>query len=108
MNYTVLINAKSAHTAYQFCKTLLEKNHRIVRVFFYQDGVYNANDQNKTDLLQSWQVLAKDHPIELALCVTSANRRGITEINLADKFKITGLGQLVEAIINSDRFISFG
>lgn len=108
MNYTVLINSQSAHTAYEFCKTLLEKNHGIVRVFFYQDGVYNADSQNKTDLLQSWQALAKNHHVELVLCVTSASRRGITEANLADKFKITGLGQLIDAIINSDRFVSFG
>lgn len=107
MNYTILVNTTN-QTAYQFCKTLLKNNHRIVRVFFYQDGVYNADGQNKTDLSQSWQALAKDYPIELALCVTSASRRGITEANLADKFKITGLGQLIEAIINSDRFISFG
>lgn len=118
MNFTILVNSalfsqQSAHTAYQFCKAVLEQNHHIVRIFFYQDGVHNANKlitapADEINLVTLWQEFATQHHIELVLCVTSATRRGITDENLADKFKIAGLGQLMDAVINSDRFISFG
>lgn len=118
MKFTILVNTapfsqQAAHTAYQFCKAVLEKNHHITRIFFYQDGVYNANKfltapMNETNLVNLWQALAMQYQVELVLCVSSATRRGITEETVAESFKISGLGQLMDAIIHSDRFISFG
>jgi tRNA 2-thiouridine synthesizing protein D len=118
MKFSILVNSapfshQSAHTAYQFCKAALENNHQILRVFFYQDGVYNANKfsaslTSEAHLVDAWQTLATQYQIELVLCVTSATQRGIIETNLADTFKISGLGQLLDAVINADRFLSFG
>jgi tRNA 2-thiouridine synthesizing protein D len=40
--------------------------------------------------------------------VAAALRRGIKEENLAKGFRISGLGQLVEAGIQTDRTVVFG
>ena len=53
------------------------------------------------------------------LCVAAAQRRGMVDEgemernkkdanNIADKFRISGLGQLIEAGIQADRMITFG
>ena len=84
-----------------------------MRVFFYHDGVNQgtrladppSDDRNLTKL---WSQLAQEHDIDLVICVAAALRRGINENVLADNFRISGLGQLVEAAIVSDRLIVFG
>ncbi|HNL80822.1 MAG TPA: DsrE family protein, partial [Agitococcus sp.] len=64
------------------------------------------------------QNLAKQHQLELAVCVAAALRRGITDAdnshrhhlqgdNLAEGFTLTGLGTLTDLMINSDRFLQF-
>lgn len=123
--FTVLVNASPLTegnlTAYHFCKTLLQKNHTIIRVFFYSDGIYTANSlitssSDEINLTHLWQELAEQDHIELCVCVSAANRRGIQNLedapvnpmtNLAKGFILTGLGQLTEAIIKADRFITF-
>lgn len=121
MNFTVLVNAPpfsrlGSNTAYQFCKAILSKGHHIHRVFFYADGVLNANHfisppQDEFNLITAWQSLVKQSGVELIVCVAAASRRGVIDEvhgkNLAPEFKISGLGQLIESIIQSDRFISF-
>jgi len=42
------------------------------------------------------------------VCIAAALRRGIKESNLAEGFRISGLGQLVEAGIQADRLVVFG
>ena len=37
----------------------------------------------------------------------AAQRRGITEDNIADGFSIVGLGQMVDAMLESDRTVTF-
>jgi len=44
----------------------------------------------------------------LVVCVAAAMRRGIREENLAQGFRISGLGQLVEAGTQCDRLVTFG
>ena len=63
--------------------------------------------------------LAKQKGIDLVLCISAAQRRGLLsrdeaqrqqklDDDLADGFRISGLGQLVEAMLDADRFIVFG
>ena len=63
--------------------------------------------------------LAKEHNVDLVLCVAAAQRRGMldedeakrngkTSNNVADGFRISGLGQLIEAGIQADRMVVFG
>jgi tRNA 2-thiouridine synthesizing protein D len=129
MKLSVMVNEgpyqhQSSDSALQFTKAALAQGHEISRVFFYHDGVNNGtrfgvppqDDRNLTNL---WSDLAKEHDLDLVVCVAAAQRRGIMDAdeakrhgksgdNIADGFRISGLGQLVEAGIQSDRLVVFG
>ena len=59
-------------------------------------------------IVNRWTKLAQDHNIDLVVCVAAALRRGIKDENLAPGFRISGLGQLIESGIQSDRYVTFG
>jgi tRNA 2-thiouridine synthesizing protein D len=114
----------ASDTAYQFTKAALEKGHEIFRVFFYHDGVnngtrYTTPPQDDRNLVKMWSELAEQHKLDLVVCVAAAQRRGIVDPdeakrngkdgdNIAPGFRISGLGQLIEAGIQSDRLVVFG
>ena len=129
MKYTIQINEgpyqhQAADSAYQFTKAALEKGHEIFRVFFYHDGVNNATrlaipPQDDRNVTQRWADLAAEHKLDLVVCIAAAQRRGLLDKNEADRagkdadniqepFRISGLGQLIEGGIQSDRLIVFG
>jgi len=118
MKFGILINEgpythQASDTAYQFVKAALAKGHQIHRVFFYNDGVNNATKltdppQDDRNIVNRWSELSKEHKLDLVVCVAAALRRGIREDNLAAGFRISGLGQLVETGIQSDRLVTFG
>ncbi len=133
MVFGILVNEgpyqhQASDSAYQFAKAALEKGHKIFRVFFYHDGVYNASrlgipPQDDRNVSVNWAKLAKEHNLDLVVCVAAALRRGILDdneakrnskedfpltANLQDGFRISGLGQLIEAGIQSDRLVVFG
>jgi tRNA 2-thiouridine synthesizing protein D len=104
---------QASDSAYLFCKAALEKGHEIRRVFFYNDGVNNASSlteppQDDRNIVARWSKLAEEHKLDLVVCVAAALRRGIRDENLAPGFRISGLGQLVEAGIEADRLVTFG
>lgn len=104
---------QASDTAYRFTVAALAKGHEIYRVFFYNDGVYNSNklSEPQTDdrnLVSLWKELAAEHDVDLVVCIAAALRRGMKEEILEDGFRISGLGQLVEAGIEADRTIVFG
>jgi|TARA_B100000315_G_scaffold249756_1_gene281476 tRNA 2-thiouridine synthesizing protein D len=118
MKLGILVNEgpfthQASDSAYQFTKAAIEKGHEIVRVFFYHDGVGNANKladppSDDRNLVSLWSQLAEEHGVEMVVCVAAAMRRGINDELLAAGFKISGLGQLVEAGIIGDRLVTFG
>jgi tRNA 2-thiouridine synthesizing protein D len=118
MKFGILINEgpfthQASDSAYHFTVAALAKGHEIYRVFFYNDGVYNSNklSEPQTDdrnLVSLWSKLGKNHDIDLVVCVAAALRRGIKDEVLEDGFRISGLGQLVEAGIQADRLVVFG
>lgn len=129
MKLGILINEgpyqhQASDTALQYVKAAIKKGHEIYRVFFYNDGVNNATKlasppQDDRNITKEWSMLAKNHGIDLVVCVAAAQRRGILDKdeakrngkdadNLEEGFRISGLGQLVEAGIQSDRLITFG
>ncbi len=118
MKFAILINEgpyqhQASDTAYLFCKAVLEKGHEIRRVFFYHDGVNNSSKlteppQDDRNIVARWSKLAEEKNIDLVVCVAAALRRGIKDENLAAGFRISGLGQLVEAGIEADRLVTFG
>ncbi len=129
MKLSVLVNEgpyqhQSADTAIQFTKAALERGHEIFRVFFYHDGVNNGTryavpPQDDRNIAEQWTALAREHDLDLVICIAAAQRRGILDENeakrqgkdghnMADGFRISGLGQLIEAGIQSDRLVIFG
>ena len=106
-------NHQASDSAYLFAKAAIEKGHKVDRVFFYHDGVYNATKltqppQDDRHIVNRWKNLAAEHGVDLVVCVAAAMRRGIVDDNLSPGFRISGLGQLVESGIQSDRLVVFG
>jgi tRNA 2-thiouridine synthesizing protein D len=92
-----------------FARAAFDTGHRIGRVFFYKDAVAIGNRFASDDLgvRDGWTQLAASNGFELAICIAAAARRGIVAESLADGFAIVGLGQLVEAMEESERLVSF-
>ena len=118
MKFGLLVNEgpfthQAADSAYQFAKAAIAKGHQILRVFFYHDGVYNANrlsepQADDRNVVKLWSELAAEHDVDLVVCVAAGLRRGVKDDILADGFRISGLGQLVEIGMAADRLITFG
>jgi len=118
MKIGILVNEgpyqrQSSDSAWQFCQAAIAAGHEIQRVFFYHDGVNNATKlteppQDDRNVVARWAKLAEEHGVDLVVWVAAALRRGIVEKNLAQGFRISGLGQLVESAIQSDRLVVFG
>ena len=129
MKFSVMVNEgpythQAADTAYHFTRAVLDAGHEIFRGFFYHDGVHNGTrmttpPQDDRHIVDRWSELADDHEIDLVVCVAAAQRRGILDKdeakrngkdgdNIAPGFRISGLGQLIEAGIEADRLVVFG
>tara|TARA_B100001029_G_C15039353_1_gene442457 strand:- start:350 stop:742 length:393 start_codon:yes stop_codon:yes gene_type:complete len=129
MLFGILVNEgpyqhQASDSAYLFTKAALEEGHKIFRVFFYHDGVNNGTrlatpPQDDRHIPNRWSELAKEYDLDLVLCVAAAQRRGMVDPdemkrnnkdsnNIAEKFRISGLGQLIEAGIQADRLVTFG
>ncbi len=115
---------QASDSAYNFIKAALAKGHEVARVFFYHDGVnvgtrLSIPPQDDRHIQKQWTALAKDHNLDLVICIAAAQRRGLLDQNEADRqgkdanniaegFRISGLGQLIEMGIQCDRTITFG
>jgi tRNA 2-thiouridine synthesizing protein D len=115
---------QAADTAYQFTKAALAAGHEIFRVFFYHDGVNNATKlavppQDDRHIPKLWSELSKENNLDMVVCIAAAQRRGMMDVdeakrqgfednNLIEGFRISGLGQLIEAGVESDRLVVFG
>ena len=129
MKFALQINSspyqsQAGGTAFQFIKAALAAGHEIFRVFFYYDGIYHGlrfaqPPEDECQITQRWSELANKQGVDLVICISAAQRRGLLskdgahrqqklDDDLADGFRISGLGQLVEAMLEADRFIVFG
>ena len=122
--YAAPYSSEAATTAYNFTRSLLEQGHEIYRLFFFSDGVHNTNRlavvaQDETNLQQCWHRLIENYELESVACVSSAIKRGIIDeresgrheleaVSIHSSSEIAGLGQLIDAAIQSDRLVSFG
>ena len=128
MRITLLIQgapfaSDAPRSALRFARAAVESGHRIHRAFFYNDGVYIANafaspPRDETDVAAQWIDFARDHDIDLTVCVAASLRRGIVDdneaeqyelggANLREGFEIVGLGQMVEGMLEGDRTVTF-
>jgi len=129
MLYAIQVNASpyashSGLAAYRFVRAALEAGHRILQIFFYQEGIahgmrYSLPPEDESNLTAHWSSLAIAHDIDLLVCISAAQRRGLLcadeakrqgaeDDDLADGFRIGGLGQWLEATLKADRVIVFG
>lgn len=125
MDYVLAIKSpvygsQGAYLAYQVAEELLQAKHNIRQVFFFQEGVSNANAlvnpaSDEINLIEKWQKLAELHRLQLHLCIAAAQRRGIVDeqtsssatTNLAQGFTLAGLGEFSQAVLKADRLITF-
>ncbi|RAI64609.1 sulfurtransferase complex subunit TusD [Pseudomonas fluorescens] len=117
-------HAPSSRRALLFAQAALAGGHEIVRLFFYQDGVYNAcasvvTPQDEQDLPKQWRALVSDHQLDGVVCIAAALRRGVLNEEEAKRYQreavavgtpweLSGLGQLHDAAQDADRLICFG
>lgn len=128
LSYCLLVTGpaygtQQASSAWQFAQALLAAGHRISSVFFYREGVLNANQltfpaSDEFDLVRAWVTLAQRQGVELNVCLAAALRRGVTDEqeaaqlqlappNLQPGFTLSGLGSLAEAALSCDRLVQF-
>ncbi len=128
LNYVLVVSgpvygSQAARSALLFARALVARGHTLSRVFFYQDGVSNANAltvpaNDEFDLVKGWQSLSEQSGCELTTCVAAALRRGmvgeqeaklhgLAANNLADGYEQAGLGALAESLLTADRVIQF-
>jgi tRNA 2-thiouridine synthesizing protein D len=129
MRFAIQVNSSpyqsnTGHSAYRFIKAALAQGHEVFRVFFYHEGIYHAFKHNtppddELQLTSCWGELAERHSIDLVVCISAAQRRGLLcadeaerrgkqDDDLAAGFRIAGLGLWVEALLEADRVIVFG
>ena len=127
-SYSILITSApstsdSAYQATKFCRELIQANHTVDQIFFYQDGVYHANclmasPSDERNSYQAWTKLAEDFAVPLIVCATAAIRRGIlskqeaasldeSSYNLKAPFTDTGLGEFFTLLHQSDNLVQF-
>ena len=129
LTYTIVVRCGAdqqsrALSAFRFTQQVLSQGHRVLRVFFYQQGVhwssgFRVMPQDELNITALWQQLSLDYGIELGVCIAAALQSGIVDPqestryelggeNLASQFMLVGLGQLAAASVESDRLVSFG
>ena len=128
LKYSIVVygsphSSQGPHSAVKFIEALLSQGHEIYRVFFYHDGPLNASNlivspQDDEFLPGTWHQLKAAHQIDYVVCIGAGIKRGIinsaeaaryekTGASLAAGFELSGLGQLVDASIHSDRIVTF-
>ena len=118
MNISLLVQSNPIPSstqllALQFAQQAITQGHSLHRIFFYKEGAlvgnkYSASPEDETNIQAKWGVFAQETGTELAICIAAAQRRGIIgSKNVAEGFTIVGLGQMVEAMLESDRTVTF-
>lgn len=128
MQFNILItgglySSQAALSAWHFCQASLKAGHTIDQVFFYQDAALHGTQlsipmQDEQDAVRLWAECASEYQIDLFVCVSAAERRGILgaeqiaeydlgHANLHPQYQIAGLGVLHDAALSSDRMVTF-
>ncbi len=129
MKFSLLVlgspqSSPAVSSALKFAQAAISSGHELFRVFFFHDAVLTGNaftiaPQDQLNLPRAWQNFGEQHNIDMVLCISSALRRGIVDqrestryetaaANSFEAFELSGLGQWVEAMMVSDRIVTFG
>lgn len=121
-----------AHLALRYARATLEQTEAsantdptkpAVNVFFYGDAAHTANrlrwqSADQTNLTKEWQALAERYQLPLAICVSTALSRGVSDSdnserhqlqgdNIAQGFHLVGLSELAMMMQSNGRLIQF-
>ena len=118
-----LYSSQSGYSALRFCEAAVTAGHTISQVFFYQDGVTQANRlslplDDEFEPVGKWLEFSTLNDVPLVVCVSAGERRGVMSEeqalenhfgtgNLPLNFSVSGLGVLHEASLSSDRTVTF-
>lgn len=115
-SFTILVEGapygtEASSLAYLFSQSVL-KEHSIRGIFFYMEGIFNANRytspaNDEFDLVVAWSELATKYNFPLLICEAAAQRRGVVPENLAYGFKIGTLSDFIELSSHSDKTVQF-
>ena len=129
MRFSLLItgapcSSQAPYSAWRFANTLIEEGHELYRVFLQGDGVLLASrltvfPTDELNITKQWSALIRENNVDAVVCISSALKRGIIDegeaqrhdllsSSLAEEFTISGLGQLIDATVQSDRLVTFG
>ena len=127
-HYSILITSSpfdeaTGLAAIDFARALLAQGHEIDQVFFYQAGVYHANEfthvpGENTNQFEAWVNLHQDTNVPLWVCVTAAAKRGVISaaeaseqgksgFNLRAPFEQVGIGEFFATLHNSEHLVQF-
>ena len=109
-------SSNACEQALRFAQAVIRKNLTLYRVFFYKEAVAIANQtyhlpSDERNLQEAWLNFALDNDVELMVCIGAAQRRGISDVVSIDGetngFQVVGLGQFIDAALESDRVVTF-
>ena len=94
----------------KFAHACLAQGHSVDALFLYQDAIYHASthfelSSDELNLSSLWQQLA-DKNINLMLCVTAAEKRGLDMQNTG-VFAVAGLAEFAMLASEADKWIQF-
>jgi tRNA 2-thiouridine synthesizing protein D len=114
---------QSSRSALKYAEAVLCKGHDLKAIFFYQEGVYHANNlcvipTDELDTKAGFKALNALCNIPLLLCVTAAEKRGILDeaqaqieafdhYNVDEAFTIAGLAEMAAMASETDRLVQF-
>lgn len=129
MNYVLQITSSpyasnAGLCAYRFACAALQAGHHIQQIFFYREGIYHAwrtitPPDDELNLTALWSQLAAQHNVNLVVCISAAQRRGLLSADEAQRqgrhhqdwaegFQVAGLGLWLDASLQADRCLQFG
>ena len=76
----------------------------VLGIFFYSNSVSDLTEKNKSSLRLSY---AKERKIPIHTCTTSLSTRNLIK-KIIPIVKVTGLGQLIEGVLSSDKTMVIG
>lgn len=115
--FTLLVTSPPTDTltvqqAIAFAQITANSGHIVDNIFFYMDGVNNANASalpmtDEFNAYSAWSSLSESLNIPLLVCVTAAEKRGVVNPDLKDVFKSVGLSDFFERLHEVDKLVQF-
>lgn len=100
---------EKAYTALRFALTALTDEHEVT-VILIQDGIFvGKKNQNPAEYpnLAEYLQNAIDEGLRIIACGVCCNARGMTQEDLIDGITIVGMHEIVQAVTESDKTLSF-